>query len=52
MSDNLEQQADELEALVSIYEGDNFFKQLNNTTFQYKVSSGSKTKFLLNLSLF
>lgn len=37
MTDLLEQQAEELEALASIYEGDNFFKQLNNTTFQYKV---------------
>lgn len=39
MSENtLEQQAEELEALTSIYEGDNYFKQLDNTTFQYKVS--------------
>jgi hypothetical protein len=37
MSENLEQQAEELEALISIYEGDNYFKQLNSTTFQYKV---------------
>ena len=37
MSENLEQQTDELEALISIYEGDNYFKQLDNTTFQYKV---------------
>lgn len=37
MSENLEQQTDELEALVSIYEGDNYYKQLDNTTFQYKV---------------
>lgn len=33
----LEQQVEEIEALVSIYEGDLFFKQVNSTTFQYKV---------------
>lgn len=33
----LEQQAEELEALASIYDGDLCFKQVNNTTFQYKV---------------
>lgn len=32
-----EAQADEREALVSIYEGDDAFKQINPTTFQYKV---------------
>lgn len=32
-----EQQDEELEALVSIYEGDDAFKQINPTTFQYKV---------------
>lgn len=37
MSENLEQQTEELEALVSIYEGDTYFNQLNSTTFQYKV---------------
>lgn len=37
MSDALEQQAEELEALESIYEGDTFFKQLNPTTVSYKV---------------
>ncbi|CRK86757.1 CLUMA_CG000589, isoform A [Clunio marinus] len=31
-----EQQAEEIEALTSIYEGDTFYKQLNKTTFQYK----------------
>lgn len=31
-------QDDEREALVSIYEGDEAFKQINATTFQYKVS--------------
>lgn len=37
MSDVLEQQAEELKALESIYEGDNFFKQLNPTTVSYQV---------------
>lgn len=32
-----EAQNDEREALVSIYEGDNAFKQVSPTTFQYKV---------------
>lgn len=34
-----EQQDDEREALVSIYDGDNAFKQLNPSSFQYKVIS-------------
>jgi len=37
MSDIKELQDDEREALISIYEGDNAFKQINSTTFQYKV---------------
>jgi hypothetical protein len=37
MSENLEAQAEELEALASIYDGDTNFKQVNATTFQYKV---------------
>lgn len=37
MTEILELQADELEALISIYEGDEFFKQLDNKSFQYKV---------------
>lgn len=32
-----ESQNDEREALISIYEGDNAFKQVNPTTFLYKV---------------
>lgn len=32
-----EAQNDEREALISIYEGDNAFKQINPTSFQYKV---------------
>lgn len=43
MTDALEQQADELEALISIYEGDTFFKQLDNKSFQYKVSLPSSS---------
>lgn len=31
-------QDDEREALISIYEGDGAFKQVNPQTFQYKVS--------------
>lgn len=36
MSETLEQQAEEREALQSIYEGDDAFKEINATTFQYK----------------
>lgn len=38
MSTPLEQQTDEREALQSIYEGDPQFKEIDATTFQYKVS--------------
>lgn len=39
MSEEVKQmQDDEREALISIYEGDTAFKQINPTTFQYKVS--------------
>lgn len=37
MSETKEMQSEEREALASIYEGDNFFKQVNGETFQYKV---------------
>lgn len=37
MSETKELQDDEREALVSIYEGDENFHQINSTTFQYKV---------------
>lgn len=37
MSEILEQQSEEREALQSIYEGDDAFKEINTTTFQYKV---------------
>lgn len=47
MSEPLEQQAEELEALTSIYEGDLYFKQLNSTTFQYKVRIFKKSANIL-----
>lgn len=33
-----EQQEEEREALVSIYDGDKAFKEINPTTYQYKVN--------------
>lgn len=39
-----EQQDEEREALISIYEGDNAFKEINPTTFQYKVNSSFSYK--------
>lgn len=39
MSEALEQQTEEREALQSIYEGDEAYKEINSTTFQYKVST-------------
>lgn len=38
MSENEELQNDEREALQSIYEGDDEFKELNKAVYQYKVS--------------
>lgn len=38
MSDDAEQQAEEIEVLKSIYEGDDNFKQVDPKTYQYKVS--------------
>lgn len=37
MSEIQEMQEEEREALISIYEGDACFKQVNPTTYQYKV---------------
>lgn len=37
MAEIEEQQADEREALLSIYDGDTNFKQIDANTFQYKV---------------
>lgn len=43
MSEEVKQmQDDEREALTSIYEGDTAFKQINPTTFQYKVNICTK----------
>ncbi|CAG9585043.1 unnamed protein product [Danaus chrysippus] len=36
MSDDAEQQAEEIEVLKSIYEGDENFKQVDSKTYQYK----------------
>lgn len=44
MSETKEMQTDEREALASIYEGDNCFKQVNGETYQYKVFSETTTK--------
>lgn len=52
MSEEIKQmQDDEREALISIYEGDEAFKQANPTTYQYKVSSNSlsQTNFFVIL---
>lgn len=38
MSDDAEQQLEEVEVLKSIYEGDENFKDINSKTYQYKVS--------------
>ncbi|XP_045781706.1 RWD domain-containing protein 4 [Maniola jurtina] len=48
MSDDAEQQADEIEVLKSIYEGDENFKQVNATTYQYKYIDGEKS-FVLEI---
>ena len=37
MSDDAEQQSEEIEVLKSIYEGDDNFKQVDAKTYQYKV---------------
>lgn len=52
MSEILEQQTEEREALQSIYEGDEAFKEVNSTTFQYKVIANNyknDRKYLYNL---
>lgn len=44
-------QQEELEVLESIYAGDDCFKQINNTTFQYKCGeNGSPKSMLLEIS--
>lgn len=46
-----EQQDEEREALISIYEGDDRFKEINATTFQYKYGENDDVKsFQLEIS--
>lgn len=46
-----EQQDDEREVLISIYEGDDRFKQIDSTTFQYKYGENDDVKsFQLEIS--
>ncbi|XP_067626276.1 RWD domain-containing protein 4 [Eurosta solidaginis] len=47
MTDLQEQQADEREALLSIYEGDENFKQVDPNTFQYKYGEDDHYKSFL-----
>ncbi|XP_052893784.1 RWD domain-containing protein 4 [Anopheles moucheti] len=49
MSEAKELQDDEREALVSIYEGDSAFKQVNSETYQYKYGEEGKKSFLLEI---
>jgi len=50
MSTPLEQQTDEREALQSIYEGDDNFKEIDLTTYQYKVRTTLHTSWpILNI---
>ncbi|CAH2086020.1 unnamed protein product [Euphydryas editha] len=49
MSDDAEQQAEEIEVLKSIYEGDENFKQVDAKTYQYKYIDGDKS-FVLEIS--
>ncbi|EAT41745.1 AAEL006654-PA [Aedes aegypti] len=50
MSETKEMQTDEREALASIYEGDNCFKQVNGETYQYKYGEEDGNKsFLLEI---
>ncbi|CAH0722045.1 unnamed protein product, partial [Brenthis ino] len=48
MSDDAEQQAEEIEVLKSIYEGDDNFKQVDTTTYHYKYVDGDKS-FILEI---
>lgn len=47
MSETLELQTDEREALQSIYEGDEAFKEIDPTTFQYKYGEEDNFKSFL-----
>ncbi|KAM7351193.1 RWD domain-containing protein 4 [Cochliomyia hominivorax] len=46
-SESLELQTEEREALQSIYEGDEAFKEINGTTFQYKYGEDNDYKSFL-----
>lgn len=46
----MEQQEEELEVLRSIYEGDEQFKELSITCFQYMYGSGENKSILLEIS--
>ncbi|GBP17204.1 RWD domain-containing protein 4 [Eumeta japonica] len=48
MSEEAELQAEEIEVLKSIYDGDENFKQLSSTTYQYKYVDGEKS-FILEI---
>jgi hypothetical protein len=37
MENSNTEQAEEIEALISIYDGDTLFKQISGTSFSYKV---------------
>lgn len=51
MSETKELQTDEREALISIYEGDSQFHEVNGKTFQYKYGETDTTKsFLMEIS--
>lgn len=46
MEDEQQQQIEEIEVLKSIYDGDDKFKQLDDTTYQYKYVEGDKSFIL------
>uniref|UniRef100_A0A182P1P0 RWD domain-containing protein n=1 Tax=Anopheles epiroticus TaxID=199890 RepID=A0A182P1P0_9DIPT len=49
MSETKELQDDEREALISIYEGDSAFKQVNSETYQYKYGEEGNKSLLLEI---
>ncbi|XP_028168004.1 RWD domain-containing protein 4 isoform X1 [Ostrinia furnacalis] len=49
MCDDAEQQAEEVEVLKSIYDGDEGFKQVDSKTYQYKYVDGEKS-FILEIT--
>lgn len=51
MTSNKEEQQEEREVLLSIYDGDTCFKELNDTTYQYRVGeNGDLKSFMLEVS--